>query len=383
MRFSILLLGLIVLSVSSGICQSVSDSVTLQLVKKSTQKSIRQAYVQSDSIKRYVKPDSAGKVLLPAQDVVDQLVKVDIVGYRRATRQIKAKELESGSGIKLEVYPNWIFNLTNTFNISQQAFGRYWQAGGTNAITLATRLQFKLDYKRSFVSWQSGLNIQYGLTKQGDNRFIKNQDQVSLDSKFGIEISRNMNATFATDFRTQIHDGFRIMSDGSRGNLLSGFLAPAYLNTGFGVDYQPREGVSIYFAPLNAKITVVKDSMLRPNYLPPQDQDNSLRLETGSYLKVGYKKDFNEAIALSSTLDLFANYVDDRQIDFNTEHTLTCSLTKYIKAIVEVQLLYDEDVQFTILDNEGQPILNNEGEPVKGPRVQFREGVSLGFIYRI
>lgn len=359
------------------------DSLSFRLIKKSTNKSYQLVFIQSDSIQLYVRPDSNGMVKLPADDFLDQVVKIDINGFRRASKQIKAKDLQKKPVVDINIFPNWLFDFSTNFNVSQQAFGRYWQSGGVNAISLGSRLNFGVNFKKAIVNWESEADITYGIIKQGENEFIKNQDQIILNSKFGLELTRKLNATLAPDLRTHIHDGYTINPDGSQGELFSGFLSPAFINCGLGIDFLPREGFSMFLAPLNIKITIVKDSTLRENYLPPDEATHSTRIETGSYLKVNYKKTFNDIVNLSSRLTLFSNYTNEINLDINSENTITCSLSKYIKAVLEVQLLYDEDIQFTIRDREGNPILDDTGQPQKGPRVQFREGLSLGFIYKI
>ena len=74
-------------------------------------------------------------------------------------------------------------------------------------------------------------------------------------------------------------------------------------------------------------------------------------------------------VTLTSTLDLFSNYLDKPQnIDVSWRMMINMKVNEFLSANISTHLLYDDDVTYT--DSEG---IN------QGPRVQFKEILGIGF----
>src|SRR3546814_5219996 len=96
----------------------------------------------------------------------------------------------------------WKIHGENTFFINQNSFSN-WAAGGENAFAANLMFNYDFNYKKDKWSWDNKLIAGYGLNKQKDRDWRKNDDQVSLNSLLGYEASERWLYTFFADFKTQ------------------------------------------------------------------------------------------------------------------------------------------------------------------------------------
>ena len=281
--------------------------------------------------------------------------------------------------IKVELVPNWVVNGSESLSFSQHAYSTYWQKGGTNSYAVRGEVNLGANYKKNRIDWENAFIVKHGMLKQGENEFLKSEDLVEMNSEFGRQFSEHFLLTALLNAKTQIRKGFKIEKDGSRGELRSDFLAPGYFNFGTGMDYKNKGlGLSVYYSPVNSKITLVRDSTLSQFYLPKQLAGNTNRYELGSYLKINYQKEIMKNIVLHTKADFFANHLKDfGSVDVNWETKMAFKVNKYISANILTHLIYDEDILFDLSDGTDP---GSDGK--KGPRTQFHEALNIGLTHK-
>jgi len=65
-----------------------------------------------------------------------------------------------------------------------------------------------------------------------------------------------------------------------------------------------------------------------------------------------------------------------QNIDVNWELLISMKVNKYISATITTQLIYDDDINIAV-DNNNDDIIDEFG-----PRVQFREVLGIGLSYK-
>ncbi len=84
-----------------------------------------------------------------------------------------------------------------------------------------------------------------------------------------------------------------------------------------------------------------------------------------------------ENITLQTKLELFSNYLETPQnIDINWETLISMKVNKLISATLSTHLIYDDDIEITI-DKNDDGIIDE-----RGPRIQFKEVLGVGFSYK-
>lgn len=272
-----------------------------------------------------------------------------------------------------------------------------WVAGGQNSVSVNSLISLYANLKRGNMTWENSFDFGYGILRQSDvlfedngEKWIKTDDRIDLTSKYGQKATDNLYYAALTNFRTQLTAGYNYAIDDV--TEISGFLAPAYSLTALGLDFKPKmekEGseFSLFVAPITTKLTFVNDTILANQGAfgvdPGFVNDNGVyvpgkkfRAEFGGYLRMKYKTNLAENITFTTKLDLFSNYLNNpERIDVNWENLLEVKLWKFLSATVSTHLIYDDDIDITIVDADGEPT-------ARGPRVQFKEVFGLGLSWK-
>lgn len=261
-----------------------------------------------------------------------------------------------------------------------------WNAGGQNSISATGLVSIYANYKQGKAQWENTLDLGYGLQRQGrkDNAFwIKTDDKIDFFSKYGRQASKKWFYSAMMNFSTQFSAGFNYPNDSVA---ISRFMAPGYLLVAAGMDWKPSKFFSAFIAPFTMKNTFVLDQTLaNQGAFGVEGQTASggtiipgkrIRYEMGGYVRLVYDHAIMENIKITSKLGLFSNYLKNPQnIDVNWETLIQFKVNKYISATLATHLIYDDDVDIAVFDDAG----NQTG---KGPRLQFKEVLGIGFAYK-
>ncbi|MFN5621732.1 MAG: DUF3078 domain-containing protein [Flavobacteriales bacterium] len=273
-------------------------------------------------------------------------------------------------------------------NISQASFTN-WAAGGQNTVAIGGLVNLFAKYKSEKDSWDSMLDLGYGLLKQGkDADFIKTDDKVDFTSKYGRKASSKWYYAGLVNFKTQMTAGYNYPNDSVK---ISDLLAPAYVLAAIGMDYKPSDKLTAFIAPITSKNTIVNNELLanagafgvdkavydaEGNIVTPGKKSRS---EVGGYVRMVYQQTFfkDKSVSIISKLDLFSNYKQNPQnIDVSWETIIGLKVNKYITTTITSHLLYDNDIAIAV-DRNNDGITDGSG-----PRTQFKEVIGVGFNYK-
>lgn len=277
----------------------------------------------------------------------------------------------------------WKTGGTAGLNFSQ-VYLENWAAGGQSSVSGTALINIFANYKKGKSSWDNTLDLAYGLLRQGDaGVLIKTDDKIDFASKYGRQASEKWYYSGLVNFRTQFAPGYALV-DGvpDENNIISDLLAPAYLLASAGMDYKPNEKFSAFISPATYKMTIVMNDSLSSIGAFGLDPGTNVRSEVGGYVKLAYTTDLVENVGLATKIDLFSNYLNNPQnIDVNWEVLVSMKINEFMSASVSTQLLYDHD----ILLQKKDEVVDAEGVVVdtgRGPGVQFKEVLAIGFNYK-
>lgn len=276
--------------------------------------------------------------------------------------------------------PIWKLKSIYSLNLTQSSFTN-WAAGGRNNISGLGFVNAQANYKKGKIKWANSLALSLGGVQYFDENIQKTDDVIDIQTTFSYGVKDPWFISLLGGFRTQFLEGFSSVEDTVRS---SGFMAPGYLNLSLGVEYIPNDNFKIMLSPASGKFTFVQDQLLanqgafgvEPAVLNDLGQivtlGETFRAEVGSYLRVMYEKDVMDNIGLRTRVELFSNYLNNPQnIDVNGELVMDFKVNKWFSASLQVNLIYDDDIQ--IEDRFGEV----------GPRTQFKQVIGLGITYKI
>ncbi|WP_291777995.1 DUF3078 domain-containing protein [Cecembia sp.] len=259
----------------------------------------------------------------------------------------------------------WDAGFSFGLNFNQASFSGNWRSGGVNSIAFGTLVTGKANYAKEKWSWDNQIELIYGLVKNEGQDFRKSNDRIFFDSKVGRSVSDHWSYFASVNFITQFTRGFDFSQD--EPVLISNFFAPAFLTTGFGMEYKPNEAFALRLAPFSPRFTFVNDpniiTNVPENYGVPAGQ--TIRREWLAFqLFMTYNKTFNDNFTINSRYQMFANYetLAFNTIDHRLDVTLIAKINRYIDVTFTSINVYDIDM---------------------APGIQISQALALGIVYKI
>ncbi len=270
---------------------------------------------------------------------------------------------------------NWEFSGFFQQNLNQVSFTN-WAAGGENSFSSTSNARINAKYAEGRITWESYLDMSYGIVKLEDTPMRKNTDKIDLFSKFGREINQRLNYSALFNFQSQFDKGYK---PSNPDEVVSRFMAPGYLTVAIGLDYKPVEFLSIFLSPATGKFTFVLDDELAAQGAYGVEEGENINPEFGALLRIEFEREVVTNVNVNSRVILFNNYTDSevsnrKNTDVDWIIGVNMPVNKYITATVGLHLLYDHDIKI-----EKDRMV--DGEPVVGPTTQFKQQFGLGLVY--
>lgn len=251
-------------------------------------------------------------------------------------------------------------------NLSQISLSN-WAAGGENTIGFDLIFNYKADYKKDRHLWQNRIEFAYGLNKTKSTGTKKTNDKIYLSSIYGYQLVKNLYLSGLMNFQTQFAKGYDYSVDPDI--FISRFMSPGYLMTGAGLTWTPKPWFSATFSPATWRGTFVSSKILSDQGDFGVTPGNHLFSEFGANLRMEATYEFLKNMTIYSRLDLFSNYLENPQnvdVDWNVQLNMT--INKWFSANISTNMIYDDNIKITQKDGS------------KGPRLQFKEVLGVGFL---
>lgn len=262
----------------------------------------------------------------------------------------------------------WNLKGVTGLNLSQTAVSN-WSAGGENTMAGTAYLNGSLTRKSGNWLWSNALILEYGLTNTKSLGSRKSSDKIDFTTQLGYSTDNKWYYTVMGDFKSQFYKGYDYSTDPR--SYISNFFAPAYTNISLGLEYRPGTWYSLYLSPIAGKLTFVNSDYLSSIGAFGVDPGDKFKAELGAYFKARMERKIMENVNLISTLDFFTPYNSSfGNIDINWDILLSMKINKYLSANVNTTLKYDDDIRSVADDGT-----------LRGPRVQFKEVIGVGFAY--
>jgi len=267
---------------------------------------------------------------------------------------------------------NWKISGENTFLINQSSFSN-WAAGGINSFAANVVLNYDFNYAKDRWSWDNKVIAAYGLSKQKETGWRKNDDRFIVNSLLGYQASENWLYTFFANFNTQFANGYNY--DNGQETIISKSFAPAYLSFGPGFAYKKSDNLRFNISPAAARFIIVSDDSLSNAGAFGVDPGKRSRFEFGASFDAYYKVEIMENVSFENILKLYSNYLEKPQnVDVDYTANLFMKVNKFITVNAGVQMIYD--------DNTKIPYVENGVKLMGGPKLQVRQIVGAGVTYK-
>ncbi|MFC2107241.1 DUF3078 domain-containing protein, partial [Bacteroidota bacterium] len=222
------------------------------------------------------------------------------------------------------------------------------------------------------------------------NKFRKTEDKFNFNSLYGLNALENWYYSFMLGLKTQFAKGYKYPDDST---LISQFFAPGYISTSLGMEYKPKDFLSVFISPASGKFTFVLNEELADKGsfgVKPAEVDETtgeiikhgekVKPEFGINLIFNFQKEVVKNINIMSIFNLYNNYLDDEianrwNLDLDWETNIDFSINKHFSTIFYLHMIYDHDVNIPDYD-----YVNGKYTKVgeKGPRLQIQQSFGVG-----
>ncbi len=258
----------------------------------------------------------------------------------------KIKPVLGGDGIYLRD-STWKIGGFAGVTVSQTALYQ-WAPGGSNNFSFLIAAGGFANYKKDKLMWENSLDIKWGMVANGlirraalaKRNFQKNIDLLSFKSNFGYEITKSLYASAKVAFESQFTRSYDYtLTDTSNGRYrkytVSKFAAPAVLTLGPGLTWKPKDYFSLFFSPVEGKMTfvtpdhdgrdttTVADGTFTDAYYNDVDETRfgllrgtSFMGELGMELDAVFQKEIIKHVSWKSHLNVFVSYMN---ANYNTK----------------------------------------------------------------
>lgn len=239
-----------------------------------------------------------------------------------------------------------------------------WSSGGESSLASNARFNVFANFKNDKSIWDNKLELSYGLQKHGEQGIKKIDDKFYFSTTYGRKAVKNWYYTIAFSMKTQFANGFKYPN---KSQIISRFLAPAYLVLSVGIEYKPNEYFSLNISPLSSKTTIVTMKELSDLGAFGVEPGQMTRAEFVGSLKLNYKKEVMKNIELKTKIEVLSNYkYSAGNLDIDWEVFIKMKVNSHITTTLSTHLIYDDDINIT--DKNG----------LIGPRTQFKEIFGIG-----
>ena len=290
-----------------------------------------------------------------------------------------------------------------------------WAAGGNNNVNGVAFGKVRLLYNENNLSWETNLNLEYGLSyiDQKADPFQKSSDVIDFKTKFGWQFHKAWYLTAAAGFKSQFAFGRAYDGTDADDPIISKFLSPSYTDISVGIDWKPNSIFSLYLSPVAGQITTayVGDALEKANpglREQMQDKYGTWSYEKGSNkvirqnykaeLGLSFKGNINytyKDLKIITSVGLFTPYAWDKtemfddqnkflgyrdnnrrfgNFDVDWDVAISYQFLKCLNVTLSTSLKYYNGVKIEKFDKEGNSLGAAE-------RVQFKSILGLGVGY--
>ena len=325
-------------------------------------------------------PSKYDVTLMLEDDVTISRIRKVVVDDIPISRVVPRLELAETDKLKeIPVYWSYDFSTSLAFN---QTYLANWAKGGENSLSTMLDINGEAKYtnKEAETEWTNNARLKYGSIITEEHGLRTNTDMLEFNSQYNKVIREKIDFSTVFYMKNQLARGYNYPNDSV---VVSKFLNPTTFTLGVGVEYKPFKKTMLNFSPLSYKNTFVLDTAGIDQTNHGIDADKKARQEMGGQLLIKNKISVWDGLNISNSLRLFSNYFDNPQnIDVDWEMSLDKRINWYFSVSLNLHLIYDDNIRFPVMDDNGDPVLLPDGSKKKVPKMQFKEFVGLTFAFK-
>ncbi len=252
----------------------------------------------------------------------------------------------------------WKHGLVAGLTLTQVAFTD-WAQGGENALAYTLSADGKSIDDEETSNWTNTYKFAFGQTRLGSQGLRKTDDVIDLSTVFTYKLGTFINPYAAANLKTQIAKGF-FYPEPDSSYQVSTFFDPAFIIQSAGVGYQPLKEIKTRLGVGLREVLTNKFNQYTDD--PATNKVEKSAVDGGMESVTNVEWQLEDNILFTTQLELFAPFKTFDEVVVRDNTSITAKVSKYITAILNVQLINEKRVS---------------------PRTQIKETIALGLSYTI
>ncbi len=270
----------------------------------------------------------------------------------------------------------WDHGISTSLTFNQNYLSN-WARGGESSLSGLFNINARATYhnKESAVRWTSSGRLRYGTTRTREHGSRTTTDIIEINSQYNKKIWEKIDFSSVLYMKSQVAKGFNFPNDSVP---VSKFLNPGAITLGVGLEFEPFEDTKLNFSALSYRNTFVLDTLEINQTTHGIEPGKRSRQELGGQLLVKNSFRIFNGLTVDNSVRLFSNYIRKPQnVDVDWELSLQQEINWFFTVSFNFHLIYDDDVRFPVLDDQGEPVTLPDGSIKQSAKAQINQFLGI------
>lgn len=253
----------------------------------------------------------------------------------------------------------WNYYSDVTLSFGQGYISSNWASGGENSLSILSDLKYFVNYKKKNATWENSFRYQLGALKSGNEDLNKNEDKLEIQSKLGIKAFKHWNYATQFDMNTALFKSYNNPKDKK---VIATFLTPGNFTLSLGLDYKPRNNISLYLSPIAGQWVYMRDTNLVEPSRYGLEKGKKFKSDAGAKVELKNQHDLFSFLKIDNHVIIFSSYYEQpEKLTLDWRLTLNFRINYFMQTSVYANTVYNQN---------------------DSKKIQMKETLNLGVYFR-
>ena len=194
--------------------------------------------------------------------------------------------------------------------------------------------------KKNNTTWENSIRYRLGALKSGSEDLSKNEDKLELQSKLGIKAFKHWNYATQFDMNTVL---FKTKNNPDK-EVIAAFLTPGNFTLSLGLDYKPKNNISLYLSPIAGQWVYMRDTNLVAPSRYGLETGKKFKSDAGAKVELKNQHELFKFLKIDNHLIIFSSYYEQpEKLTLDWRLTLNFKINYFMQTSVYANAVYNQN----------------------------------------
>lgn len=168
----------------------------------------------------------------------------------------------------------------------------------------------------------------------------KNEDKLELQSKLGIKAFKHWNYATQFDMNTVL---FKTKNNPNK-EVVAAFLTPGNFTLSLGLDYKPKNNISLYLSPIAGQWVYMRDTNLVAPSRYGLETGKKFKSDAGAKIELKNQHELFKFLKIDNHLIIFSSYYEQpEKLTLDWRLTLNFKINYFMQTSVYANAVYNQN----------------------------------------